>query len=821
MAETDEERLIIVSLTVAPATKWFIFTAMRYLFVCLGAMLLALGTQAQTPVTIKLQNSKKEPVAFATVVIIPVPDTVNKITKVTDSAATAVFMLEKNRPYLVQVTSVGYEPVQKSITVRNDNATFQFVLKEGSKSLADVVVTATKPLMRQEDDKTIVDPENLAASSTNAYEIMEKTPGLFVDQDGNIYLSSTTPATVYINGREQKMSAADIATILKSLPPNAIASIEIMRTPSARYDASGSGGIVNVILKKGIKIGLTGSINAGINQGKYGNQFFGINLNNNNGKTTTYLNLQVSRRATFEQITTDRFFEKDTVLRQDALTIYPTKSFYIGFGVSHQLSKNWDISYDGRFNYNRSRNRSTNFSVIEKMTTGDIITNNEARVNNKAYNFNLNQGINLKYKIDTLGSEWTTDLSYTYAPNRTDQSFTTYFISPPYPPTSGDGELENRLHFFSLQTNLTKKFPHQITFETGLKTTNVRSRNNTDYFHETGGTRVKDDTRTGAYRYTESINSAYLQGSKNFSGVIVKIGTRMESTNMSGHQLLPKDTSFKLKRTDFFPYIYISRDIMKIMGYPLKGYLVYRRTISRPAYDYLNPSTRYIDPYLFETGNPTLRPQFTHNYEANISVDERPILAIGVNQTKDIFNQVVYEADSSRAQAFRTWDNLGKNKEVYFRALGAIPPGGRYFIVAGAQYNLNHYEGLYQNKPLSFRRGTWSMFTYQTFNVTPLTRLTLNGFVRFKGQQGFYELTTFGALNMSISQQMFKKKLTITLGIQDMFYTNKNEFVLAQGSVNAYGVRKGDTRRGSLNLRYNFGIRKKEENEQQNVEGAN
>src|SRR5215218_1559615 len=119
--------------------------------------------------------------------------------------------------------------------------------------------------MRQEDDKTIIDPENLASSSINAYEILEKTPGLFVDQDGNIYLNSTTPATVYINGREQKMSTADIATMLKSLPPNSIASIEIMRTPSSKYDASGSGGIVNVILKKGVRIGFTGSVNAGMN----------------------------------------------------------------------------------------------------------------------------------------------------------------------------------------------------------------------------------------------------------------------------------------------------------------------------------------------------------------------------------------------------------------------------------------------------------------------------------------------------------------------------------------------------------------------------
>src|SRR4028118_1092556 len=118
--------------------------------------------------------------------------------------------------------------------------------------------------MRQEDDKTIVDPENLAASSTNAFEILEKTPGLFVDQDGNVYLSSTTPARIYINGREQRMSTADIATMLKSLPPNSIASIEILRTPSAKYDANGGGGIVNVVLKKGVRIGLTGSANVGL-----------------------------------------------------------------------------------------------------------------------------------------------------------------------------------------------------------------------------------------------------------------------------------------------------------------------------------------------------------------------------------------------------------------------------------------------------------------------------------------------------------------------------------------------------------------------------
>lgn len=101
---------------------------------------------------------------------------------------------------------------------------------------------------------------------------------------------------------------------------------------------------------------------------------------------------------------------------------------------------------------------------------------------------------------------------------------------------------------------------------------------------------------------------------------------------------------------------------MKIAGYDLRAYLVYRRTISRPNYDQLNPFNRYVDEFLTETGNPSLRPQFNQNYEANVSVDERPILAIGINDTKDIFTNVVYQSDTSQSQAYRTYDNLGKTK---------------------------------------------------------------------------------------------------------------------------------------------------------------
>jgi iron complex outermembrane receptor protein len=792
----------------------FTFSSLKYLklvfiipvfFFCITSI-----HAQQTNVAIKIINAKKEPLPFASVTITPVNDSTQTFNKISDSSGIAMFSLPYER-YLVSVSSINYQQLKKGITVKSENPSFTLMAESTLKTLTGVTVTATRPVMRQEDDKTIVDPENLATSSTNAYEILEKTPGLYVDQDGNIYLNSTTPAAIYINGREQKMSAADIASMLKNLPPNSIASIEILRTPSAKYDASGSGGIVNVVLKKGVKIGLTGSVVLGGNQGKYGNRFIGLNLNNNNGNVTTYLNAQYSRRNNYEETKTDRLFAPDSLLSQDAFSLYPTNNFYLGFGINSPITKKWEVSYDGRINYSDFVNTTNNLSLIKEISNNNIITNNISDVVNNGNNFNLSQGLSAKYKIDSTGSEWSTDVSYNYSPNTSSQNFVNTFFVPAIPKNGGDGKIKTQLNFFSAQTNLLLKLPKKFTVETGLKTTLVGFNNTTDYFRQTAQSRIKDVGRTSSYKYNENINAAYLQASKNIYGIIVKAGTRLENTNMKGNQFIPSDTSFSIHRTDLFPYVYISKNLFKIMGYELKAYLVYRRTISRPGYQLLNPSQRYVDEYLFETGNPSLRPQFTQNYEANVSVDERPVVAIGINNTRDIFTNVIYQADSSHSVSYRTYDNLGNNKEIYFRALGAIPQGKKYFIVAGLQYNYNFYDGLYQGKPLLFKKGSWSIFSYQTLKITHTTNLTLNGFARFNGQLQFYELSSFGSLNFSVNQQLLRKKLTISASVNDIFLTNHNDFTIKQGTVNASGFRKADTRRFGLNIRYNFGIRKKED----------
>ncbi len=769
---------------------------------------LMLGTTLwaqKAPLTLQLHGKNGEPLSFATVSVLRAADTTKKLETIADESGSAGFELD-TAAYIVKVSAVNYKPLRDTIHFGAGRDSFKFTLLPSGETLNEVEIRSSASLMRQVDDKTIVDPEQLAASSTNGYEVLEKTPGIFIDQDGNIYLNSTTPASIYINGKEMKMSRTDIATMLRNLPPGAIQKIEILRTPSARYDASGSGGVVNIVLKKGVKPGLTGSINGSVQQGKRGNQQLGINLSNNDGRNALYLNLNYNHRDGYEQLNTDRFISGDTFLSQQAHTSMPGNNWYLGYGWGRDLDDKWNLSYDGRLNYTNSFNATENNNSFKVAPEAAALGTSNTYLKNDNYTFLLSQDLNAVYKIDTTGSEWTNSLSYIYSSNDIDQEYTTYSLSP----YSGGGAITGKRHVLTGQSDLSYKLPHRITLETGLKSSFLSFNNNAGYYLDLNGSQYPDRVRSNDYNYTEWINAAYIQASKGLGSFLLKAGLRMENTNMSGLQRLPADTSFTIHRTDFFPYVYLSRKVMSIAGYEIRAYLVYRRTISRPTYEQLNPYPKYVDQFLSEAGNPTLRPQFTNNYEANISITERPLFAIGFNDTRDMFTNVYYQADSNTAQAYRTYDNIGRNREFYLRGFAAIPPGGTYFFVVGGQYNYNVYDGLYEGQPLSFKRGGWLFFTYHQLRIDKRSQVTLNGFLRLKGPLQFYELSSMGALNLNVNRKFFKDKLTVTLSANDIFFTNNNSFTINQGSVRASGYRESDSRRFGISFRYNFGIRKEE-----------
>ena len=785
----------------------------RLSFLLLFSSFTLISIAQQQSILIKVVDARYNPVGFANISVVSKIDSTKITNTVTDSIgiskiilATKANLALKNT-YTIKVSAIGYKKFSKDYLI-NDQSSIAIKLTEDPTQLSEVVVRSTKALIRQEDDKSVVDPEPLAASSTNAFETVEKVPGVFIDQDGNIYLNGLSPAGVQINGRDLRMSAADIAILLKSLPPNAIQKIELIRTPSAKYDASGGGGLVNIILMKGVKIGLNGSVNTGFSQGEYGNQFIGFNLNNNNDKLSSYVNAQYSNNNGVTITNSDRILSIDSVLKQEARAVSPNHSANLGYGLGKTIKDKWELNYDGRMSQNKFDNTTNSNSFLRQISINQNTGNLQTYVNNKGTNSFMNQSFRVKLKLDTVGGEWVNDVSFNFSKSSTDQNYSNLLVAR-NTSSGGEGDFGNDRNFFTYQSDIRKKI-RGINIESGVKTSILNFNNNSNYTKNIAGILSPDPFRTSKFNYKEQINAAYLQGSKTWGPVVLKVGSRLEQTIMQGHQFIPKDTTFSINRTDAFPYVYLSRKILMIMNYELRGFLVYRKTISRPSYDYLNPFAKYIDPFLYEVGNPNLKPQFTNNYEANISVDDKPLFAFGVNETRDIFTNVVYQSPTNKQVSYRTYDNLGKSRETYFRIIGVIPPGKKFFAVLGTQYNRNNYNGFYEGKPIMFNRGTWSVFTFQSFKLDGLSTITLNGFWRFKGQQQFYELSDFGTLNATINRQFLKKKLTITASYNDFLYTNKNNFVLKQGSQNAVGYRATDSRRVGLSLRYNFGIKPKE-----------
>ena len=775
--------------------------------VTLALLMFSFCSRAQNiDVRISVKNERNEPVQNATVQILRIPDSALLMVKTLKNDV--FFSLSTKNSYFINITSVGFNNIFRIIRIGNRDTVINFIATVKSKDLAGVTVTSRKPLIKQEDDKTIVDAAVLAESSTNAFEVLEKTPGAVLDQDGNVYLNSATPATIYINGREIKLSASDLTSLLKSLPANSISKIEVLRNPSAKYDAQNSGGIVNIVLKKGVKLGTNGSFDISHFQGVYGTDAIGFNVNRSGNKLNTYLSYNFTRRKNFEVYNSDRFVNANILFNQSSLTKFPATINFAGGGLDYEINKKWSVGYDAKMTVNNNRSFVNNDINIQNILTGNKAGENLSLVNNRGTSFYAGNNFSSKLKIDSTGSEWTNSLDYNYFKSSNVQLYNNIHILPAKNTLNGNGNTENIKNIIAFKSDLTYKFKNNLTLEAGAKFNFSMSKNNAAYFADSGTVKYADFFQTNRFRYNENIAAGYLQVAKTIYGFTIKPGIRIEHTDILGHQLIPVDTTFSIKRTDLFPYVYLRHSITKLFGFKLIGNVIVRRSTIRPYYEALNPYPKYIDQYTYEVGNPRLQPQFTTNYEFNVMADEFPVFSLGLNDIKNIFTNVTYSKDDT---LFRTFDNLGTNKEVYLRFVGGIPPGKKYFFYAGAQLNMLNYDGLYGGVPFKYKHSSWTFFMFQNYKPTPTLNLSIHGWMRVHGVFNFFELDPFGALSLSANKSILKKKMNVIFSLNDPLRTNRNSFKINQPNFIATGIRYGDTRKFGVALKYNFGIKPKEE----------
>ncbi|RYD53456.1 MAG: TonB-dependent receptor [Sphingobacteriales bacterium] len=779
---------------------------MKYLFtLCLLWLAGAVSAQSQIPVYIRLING------------VDTTESVNAVVTIKDAQGRQVFaenvyvqdtfFATENTRYILSTTALGLKPVQTDLSVKQVPVNLDVRLQSTSNELKSVVIVARKPFVRLEDDKEIVDAEPLAAASSSAYEVLEKTPGV-VAIDGNVYLNSSTPAVIQINGRDIKLRGEELSALLKSLPANSIIRVEVLRTPSAKYDASSSGGILNIVLRKGVRLGRSGSVNVSSQQGVYNTSSAGVSLSQTEGENTSYIGYQYSLRNNYQRLNTLRSASSQVQIDQEAFTRYKSQNHNLRGGVDYALTPNVNLAYDGILSYTPGGNDADNINRI--LLSGNEVSRIASPSDNRNNTVYFSNVLSSKWKLDSAGSVWDNIAEYKLYADDGTQHYRNQIESPSGNYTLGQGTRNSISHIITLQTDYTGQLRHDWKVELGARFDMTLGRTRADFETDTNGNGFETNLfQSSHFNFQQRITAAYAQISKTIWGITIKPGLRVENTFMDGLQTYPQRSDFTIARTDLFPYLYLRRNLWKMFKTSLVANLTYRRSIERPGFDLLNPAPRYIDQFLYEVGNPSLLPQLTDKYELNVTLFDFPVFALGYRDNKNLFTNVSYQ-DAANGVAYRTYDNLGNQKEYFLRLVAGIPPTlGKYFFFASAEYTYRKYDGQYQGEPFKFERGSWVAFTYHQLKINKTCNLSAYGFWLFKGFERFYELQDFGAINASLTKTFLQGKLSVVASINDILRTNRQTFVLSQPGIYATGNRAEDTRRFGLTLRYNFGIKEK------------
>ncbi|GGH70770.1 TonB-dependent receptor [Filimonas zeae] len=722
---------------------------------------------------------KQHPLEAATVQLLKAKDSSLIKTAVSDKAGVYTIAGVVPGSYLVAVEAVGYEK-RYSPLITVTKATQQLQVADIQPELAKaalegVTVTAKKQLIEQKLDKTIV---NVDASPTNAglsaLDVLEKSPGITVDKDGNISLKGKAGVLVLVDGKPTYLSGTDLVNILKNMPSSNLDQVEIMTNPPARYDAAGNSGVINLRTKKTKITGFNGSVTLGAGMGLRPKSNNSINLNYRTGKVNLFGNYshywnknQQDTRITrnFRNQSTEEImsvFTQRTVMKRN------NQSHNFKAGVDYYLTSKTTIGgvVTGFFNPRVSDN--DNVTQITKPGAVQVDSITVADYNDKGHFNNLGANVNLRHQFDSTGREFTADVDYLQYKGENNQYFRNIFYNGGWSKTRADeymnGALPSDIRIYSAKADYTHPMKDKSKLEAGVKTSVVKTDNDARYTVQNlaTGNWDTDKGRSNHFVYRENINAAYANYSRPLSKKwSAQLGVRVENTNARGEQLTTGEV-FNRNYTQLFPTAYI--------GYTANGKnqfaLSYGRRIQRPDYEDMNPFYYFLDKYTFEKGNPSLRPQFSHNIELNHTWNSFLTSGIGYSQTNDIIMDVLEQVDSITT-TYQTKSNIAKTK-VYTASISANMPVTKWWKAnIYAQANHSRFSGVVNNGYLEVNGNAFMTNISNQFQIGKTWNLELSGFFRSSAVEGVIVSKPMGALNFAVSKQIMNKKGSLRLNIRD------------------------------------------------------
>ncbi|HTE01042.1 MAG TPA: outer membrane beta-barrel family protein [Mucilaginibacter sp.] len=763
-----------------------------------------------------LLDEQGKPMMYATTSLLNAKD--SSIVKGAISNESGVYTFEhiKTGRYIIKASTVGYEKaISQPFTVTESSPSVtlpQLKLQPNTRSLGAVSITAAKPLIERRSDRTIMNIENsVLAAGNSAMDILERAPGVTIDKDDNISLKGKQGVTVMINDKLTYLSAAQLATLLRSTDGTTIQSIEIITNPSAKYDAAGNSGIINIKLKKNKSVGTNGSVTLGTGYGAHWRDNETLQLNHKEGKlnvfgTFSHDDRQRDHNLDIKRVVTDSIGGK-TYFNQFSSMPQVNHNNSYRLGADYELTSKNTIGFlvNGYFNAENANNTNKTF-IGTQPTTVDTYQTTLSQINQSYKNFALN--LNDRFEIDTTGQALSVDLDYSKFKNNTHAQYNSYFYLP-NGSTAGDpvflrNQTPSTIDIRTAKVDYTYPINKTLKLEAGAKFSSVKTDN--DLQAQTlasNGEYQNDTTRTNRFIYDEKIDAAYINLSKDFKKTSIQAGLRGEYTSSMGNLITTKQVVNR-SYFDLFPSIFINHTFndKHELGFN------YSRRIDRPGYDDLNPFIYYLDQYTYSKGNPFLNPQYTNNFELNYTYNKTINVSLGYSLTTDVITELILTDPATKA-TFETHQNL--QTQTSYNINVNSPFTINKWWSGNANVNA-FYLGFKSDSLLgaSLKNG---QFAYQlklmnTFQVAKGYKAELMGNYQSALTYGIFHIKPQYSVDAGISHSFAEKRANIKLSVSDIFNTRRNDLT-SNYQTNDLDIRqKNESRITRLTFTYNFGSTK-------------
>jgi hypothetical protein len=782
---------------------------------CLFAILPSFAQVPTGSISGQVKDIRNEPLPGATVRLLRATDSTLVRGDMANSDGKFTFKDLASDAYRLYITSVGNNEYRSgTITINDQQMAVSlpvFILIPAKTTLNEVKVIAKKPLIEQDIDKTIVNVEAMIGSAgSNTLEVLEKTPGVTVSNDGDISLNGKSGVLVLIDGRPTYMSGQDLAAYLKSLPGGSLDKLELMTNPPAKYDAAGSS-IINIRLKRTTIQGFTGNVTMSYNQGVTNRSNDVVNLNYNHKKLNLFGSFGYNKDGNYADDFSERkFYDANSVLLSSVQLQnhyqYSSHGLMARLGMDYAASPNTIYGFIVNLQ-NRPRrewldyvsNSFSNHSVLDSVGTGH--TDGDFQWKNTSANFNF------QHKFGNSDRELIADLNYVNYTSQGNQLLKNKVNLP-------DGMLLNSRQFlynlpstimiYSAKADYVHPLKNKTKLETGFKSSVVTNDNNSQYFELAGTRQIPDYGKSNHFIYQERIQAAYVNFRKEWKRLAAQGGFRLENTQVSGHQLgnlEVTETSFSRNYTSLFPTIFVSYKLDSSGANTITASIA--RRINRPNYQLLNPFLAYRDQYSFTTGNPYLKPQYNYQYE--LKYQHKQYVGIGVQYGR--FTDVIFQLTEAIDDIFifrpnnvasgyilALVGNLSLSPTKWLR-INANVTAAR-MALSGTAYSVALTPGIYHAR----------MNLVNQFNFNKIWSGELSGYFVTKDLAGQTITNPRYRMAGAIQAKILQDKASLRLTFEDIFHSWKSgDRTVSLKQADSFHTNVSDTRRVGLAFTYRFG----------------